>query len=346
MIMKVDIRKEWLNCIMNELWVSIFAMFLLVAICIVPGNEVHAASKPKIQVNFKYVVGKTIKGERRRERKVDRLCPSTTEREEIEKEFIALAEKDFGYLDWSNSSTNEDYEKEWNIIFKIDFRLKSKTGREKAVSGILAQTLGEYSTKPNPDDEVDDHCRIEDPEFADPRVRKVYFFTDMYKGGRGPPYNLDGEFRLNIIDEIKKQYTQFKGLDMLKDNLKEIPLSKDVFVPPGTTAIVVPIALESLRAGNGTFLEVRINYPGDPNATMKLRTHGTWGEYDYVRGYFVESVIYGVDLENPSGGWHPGITDVFKKARKKAVHMFIYQPTLTGNVSSNGSLISGSVGEQ
>jgi hypothetical protein len=359
--MKTNIRKNWLNHVLNGLLNPIFSMFFLIAICIVPGNGVHAASSPVIQVKFQYVIGKTILETDSQSVKIKAalLCPKAAERENFEKAFIEKAEEDFGYLSWLNSMNEDPHLAEWNIVFQIDYELTSNSGVDeaKAVSGILFQVFGKYQTKANPDETVEVHCRIEDP--AAPDVH-VWVETPMYEGGKGPPFSSgdsstqrSGEFSIDIIKVIKAQFKQLRSEGILKKELRKVPLSRDIKAyPKPDEAIVVPITLKSLRANadEPTLLRVRLNYTGDPGnpedqghpkARIDIEVIGEYPPEMYVKGYLNDAVVNGVDLKTGrSGGWHPKLESVFKYSKTKDVYMLEYQPGQTKNANSGGVFLS------
>jgi len=277
-----------------------------------PATGLRAEERPVIRVGLKFEGGLSglISPESReviKARAENRLCE--------------LAEKRWGFLDWSNDPAVET-SAEWEITFNVETRqiTNDTGGLSKGTIASLGHT-GVLASHPFPFRQTEDNETI-------------------YPIGRLIPFNDPAALGDDIDSQLDRQLTSLLESQEVKLFLKKIPIVERIIADADNTRLVVPVKTNDLRTDEDSILRVDFRDSNNRPGRLDLETTESVMDDGQYKGYVVAWVtdlrLHQVSIATPTP-WDDKLLPVINSATDVKVYMNVYNPSLTpAPVSADG----------
>lgn len=271
-----------------------------------PFTQIRAEDRPIIQVNFEFEgdLFQRLSAENR-----------TAIESSVEDMVCELAEKRWGFLDWSNGLPPSTKVAEWNIKFKVEIRqITNDSG------GTSPGTIGtlEHSGQLDTDKFIFD--QTEENEI-------------IYPLGRLIPFNHPSALRSDLSAQLEKQLGSLFESLQVEIYLRNIPIVERVIADAEIKRLVVPVKISELRTDVDSILRVLFIEPNNDHGRLDLETSGAVSIEGQNKGYVVAWVKElrhsSVILTSPSWGYEQ-LLPVIDGWREVKVYMYSYNPSLAG----------------
>ena len=296
--------------------VCVFAagyIFLFASPLIFSAADLRAEGRPGIQVNFDFE-GLALIALSEDDRK--------TIKSEAEIMVSDLAERDWGFLDWSNEPSTIANAATWNITFKVEVRqITSDSG------GLISGTIGTLS-----------HTgRLAASEFTFDQLDED---ETIYPLGRLIPFDDRVALGTDLTRQLDKQLKiLFQRLEV-RTYILNIPLVERVIADAENERFLVPLKTSDLRTDDNSILRVKFKDSNNRPSRLDLETFESVPEEGQYEGFVVAWVtnlrLHEVNIDTPTE-WDDKLLPIINTATDVKVYMKEYFPSLTpGSVAVDG----------
>lgn len=278
--------------------------------------DLRAEDRPGIQVNFNFE-GLALIALSDNDRK--------TIKSAAEIMVCDVAERDWGFLNWSNDPSTNANAATWNITFKVEARqITSDSG------ALITGTIGTLS-----------HAgRLEAREFPFDQLEDD---ETIYPLGRLIPFDDRVALGNDITKQLGQQLKTLFQRSEVKTFILNIPLVERVIADAEKERFVVPLKTSDLRTDVNSVLRVKFRDSNNRPGRLELETSESVTEEGQYEGYVVAWVtnlrLHGPDVRDIATPtpWNEKLLPVINTATDVKVYMKEYFPSLApGSVIVDG----------
>ena len=242
-----------------------------------------------------------------------------------ENKLCDLAERRWGFLDWSNDTSTAATSAEWIATIKVETRqitndsggLSMGTIAALSHTGLLASHLFAFQ-------------QTEENETIYP-IGRLIPFTDATALGDDITSQLDLQLQ-SLLESLE-----------VKSYLKKIPIVERIIADVDKTRLVVPVRKSDLRTDEDSILRVNFKDSNNQPGRLDLETSETVMEEGQYEGFVVAWVtglrLHEVNFATPTP-WDDKLLPVINTATDVKVYMNSYNPSLAPVTVSAGGLIT------
>jgi len=281
-------------------------IFLFASSLFYPAEDLLAEDRPVIQVNFEFV-GVNENDLSKEDRAAIKL--------KAENLVCEVAEKSWGFLDWSNESQGNASTAKWNISFKVEFsELANEPHDPIPVTKVTLRHTGLVAGLENEFHQIEENYTIYKPGYLIP-------FDD--------PVTLGGD----ITKKLDEQLSVLFKKEEVKSYIKDIPIVERIIAEKGIKRYLIPLQRSDLRTKENSILKVQFKISDHESGLLYLDMHRTVSEEGQYTGYVKSRVkdldIHPMNIEtDPPLYWDDDLSTMIDSATEIKVYMEEYKAGL------------------
>ena len=295
-------------------WVPAGILLTVLAFVFLPGLAL-ADDRPVVQVNFS-IEGDLFNG---------LTAADLAEIEaKVEEKICTLAEKRWGFLDWSHELPASADTAQWNIALGVE--IKQVTNDAGGMSTGFIGTL--------------EHSGLL-------AARKFSFEQTeenetIYPMGRSIPFQDAIALEDDISRQLDKQLGSLFESWEVGGYLQKIPIVEEVIADVDHTRVLIPVQISDLRTQGDSVLAVFFISPDNNRGRLDLETAAEVVEDGQHKGYVIGRVtdlrLFPVTISTPTW-WDDQLSTVLDTATDVKVYMISYSPSLAGSSTTDGNIV-------
>jgi hypothetical protein len=278
-----------------------------------PDAYLRAEERPVIKVDFRFegdLFGR-IPEEKR-----------TAIEVKAENELCDLAERRWGFLDWTNDPSTAATSAEWIVTIKIEtLDVTNNTGGLSEATIVTLSHTGLLASHVSPFHQTEENETI-------------------YPIGSLIPVTDPKALGDDITSQLDQQLPSLLESLEVESYLKKIPIVERIIAAADNSRLVVPLRKSYLRTEEDSVLWVKFKDSNNQPSRLDLETFESVAEEGQYEGYVVAWVkdlrLHQVNIDTPTD-WDIKLLPVINTATDVKVYMNEYYPSLApGSVSING----------
>lgn len=297
-------------------WLSLTAATpLLSCLLLLTPALLLADDRPVIEVKFS-IEGDEFDGLNQQSREAIQI--------KVEDQISTLAERRWGFLDWSRSSSSVPEAAQWNVTLKVD-KIPITTDSGDTTAGFIGtlQHSGKLGAR------VLDFDQIPENE-------------TIYPIGSFIPFQNATDLENDISRQLDKQLEPLFQSPQVEAYMKQIPIIDRVIADAAHSRVLVPVKMHDLRTGGDSVLAVVFLHDNN-RGQLNLETAGEVPEDGLHKGYVIGRVqdlrLFPITIDTPTW-WDDKLFPVITSAVEVKVFMLSYSPSLSGGWETENGLIS------
>ena len=290
-------------------------VLLAVLVLVFPPGPALADDRPLIQVNFNFegVLFNGLSAE-------DRAAVES----KVEEKICVLAEKRWGFLDWSHESPASANTAQWNVTLGME--IKQVTNDAGGTSTGFIGTL--------------EHSGLL-------AARKFTFQQTeenetIYPMGRSIPFQDANALEDDISRQLDKQLGSLFESREVSGYLQQVPIVEEIIADAANTRILVPVQISDLRTQGDSVLAVFFIDPNNNRGRLDLETAAEVPEEGQHKGYVIGRVtdlrLFPITITTPTW-WDDQLSTILGTATDVKVYMISYSPSLAGSSTTDGNIV-------